>query len=100
MKPTTPLEYVDKALALAIDRQNRPPGFTVYATVIDQLKYIRAVFDGTEKDKSKMHRLTIGAIAAKEFEPTDEALAEALLHVYYIAKQSANGLKIRLPGEK
>lgn len=86
---------------LAYNRSaNRTPGFPVYATVIDQLKYIRAVFDGTEKDKSKLHRLTIGAIAAKEFESTDEALAEALFHVYYIAEQSANGLKIRLPGEK
>ncbi|MFJ4065655.1 immunity protein Tsi6 family protein [Pseudomonas sp. NPDC089996] len=100
MQPTTPLEYVDKALVLTVDRQNRAPGFPVYATVIHQLEYIRAVFEGSEKDKSKLHRLTIGALASKEFESTDEALAEALSHVYYIAEQSANGLKIRLPGEK
>ncbi|WHH50134.1 immunity protein Tsi6 family protein [Pseudomonas sp. Ap32] len=97
MKPTTPLEYVDKTLALAIDRQSRILGFPVYATVIDQLKYIRAVFDGTEKDKSKLHRLTIGAIASKEFEENDPELARVLKDAYYVAIQSARGLTIQLP---
>ncbi|WP_235668116.1 immunity protein Tsi6 family protein, partial [Pseudomonas coronafaciens] len=35
--------------------------------------------------------------AAKEFEGTDDELARALMDVYYIANQSANGLKIQLP---
>lgn len=97
MKPATPLEYVDKAIALAIGRQKRIPGFTIYATIVDQLKYIRAVFDGTEKDKSKLHRLTIGAIASKEFEENDPELARVLKDAYYVAIQSARGLTIQLP---
>lgn len=97
MKPATPLEYVDKAIALAIDRQKRIPGFTIYATIVDQLKYIRAVFDGTEKDKSKLHRLTIGALASKEFEENDPELARVLKDAYYVAIQSARGLTIQLP---
>ncbi|MFI7856277.1 immunity protein Tsi6 family protein [Pseudomonas promysalinigenes] len=97
MKPATPLEHVDKAIALAIDRQKRIPGFTIYATIVDQLKYIRAVFDGTEKDKSKLHRLTIGAIASKEFEENDPELARVLKDAYYVAIQSARGLTIQLP---
>lgn len=97
MKPATPLEYVDKAIPLAIDRQKRIPGFTIYATIVDQLKYIRAVFDGTEKDKSKLHRLTIGAIASKEFEENDPELARVLKDAYYVAIQSARGLTIQLP---
>ncbi|AFO48312.1 MULTISPECIES: immunity protein Tsi6 family protein [Pseudomonas] len=97
MKPATPLEYVDNAIALAIDRQKRIPGFTVYATIVDQLKYIRAVFDGTEKDKSKLHRLTIGAVASKEFEENDPELARVLKDAYYVAIQSARGLTIQLP---
>lgn len=97
MKPATPLEYVDNAIALAFDRQKRIPGFTVYATIVDQLKYIRAVFDGTEKDKSKLHRLTIGAIASKEFEENDPELARVLKDAYYVAIQSARGLTIQLP---
>ena len=97
MKPATPLEYVDNAIALAIDRQKRIPGFTVYATIVDQLNYIRAVFDGTEKDKSKLHRLTIGAIASKEFEENAPELARVLKDAYYVAIQSARGLKIQLP---
>lgn len=97
MKPATPLEYVDNAIALAIDRQKRIPGFTVYATIVDHLKYIRAVFDGTEKEKSKLHRLTIGAIASKEFEENDPELARVLKDAYYVAIQSARGLTIQLP---
>ncbi|WP_020190030.1 immunity protein Tsi6 family protein [Pseudomonas putida] len=97
MKPATPLDYVDKAIALAIDRQKRIPGFTVYATIVDQLKHITAVFDGTEKDKSKLHRLTIGAIASKEFEENDPELARVLKDAYYVAIQSARGLTIQLP---
>jgi hypothetical protein len=97
MKPTTPLEYVEKALLLTIDRRSQAPKFPVYSVVIDQLEYIKSVFDRSEPDKSKLHKLTIGAIAAKEFEGTDDELAEALMDVYFIAEQSANGLKIRLP---
>ncbi|WP_410952425.1 immunity protein Tsi6 family protein [Pseudomonas sp. S1(2024)] len=97
MKPATPLEYVDKAIALAIDRKKRIPGFTIYASIVDQLKYIRAVFDDTEKDKSKLHRLTIGAIASKEFEENDPELAKVLKDAYYVAIQSARGLTIQLP---
>ncbi|MCY1465523.1 Tsi6 [compost metagenome] len=61
------------------------------------MKYIKAVFDGTEKDKSKLHRLTIGAIASKEFEENDPELARVLKDAYYVAIQSAHGLKIQLP---
>jgi hypothetical protein len=97
MKLSTPLEYVERALRLTRERRARAPAFPVYTVVIDQLEYIKSVFDGTEVDKSKLHRLTIGAIAAKEFETTDSELSEALMDVFFIAEQSANGLKIRLP---
>lgn len=97
MKPSTPLEYVDKALAITIDRRDGCPQFPVYTSLINQLMYVRSVFDGTEQDKSRLHDLTLGAIGAKEFEDTDAELARVLMDVYYIAEQSANGLKIVLP---
>lgn len=97
MKLNTPLEYIERALRLTKERRARIPSLPVYTVVIDQLEYINSVFNGFEKDKSKLHRLTIGAIAAKEFETTDSELSEALMDVFFIAEQSANGLKIRLP---
>jgi hypothetical protein len=97
MKPSTPLEYVDKALAITMDRRDSCPQLPVYTSLINQLMYVRSVFDGTERDKSRLHDLTLGIIGAKEFEDTDAELARALMDVYYIAEQSANGLKIILP---
>lgn len=85
---------------LAIDRRSSCPQFPVYTLVIDQLNYVKSVFDGSEPDQSRLHDLTIGAIGSKEFEDTDYELARALMDVYYIAEQKANGLKIRLPGER
>lgn len=100
MRPTTSLEYIDKALVLVIERHKTTPELPVYKTLIDQLKYVRSAFDGNEPDKSMLHKLTIGAIGAKEFETTDDELAVALMDVHYITEQSANGLKIRLPGQQ
>jgi hypothetical protein len=65
MKPSTPLEYVDKALAITIDRRDGCPQLPVYTSLINQLMYVRSVFDGTEQDKSRLHDLTLGFIGAK-----------------------------------
>lgn len=97
MKFETSIEFIDHAIALIKERIARHPAFPVYTTVLNQLLYIEAVFEGVEKDKSRLHKLSIGALAAKEFEETDHELARALMDVYYIANQSANGLKIQLP---
>jgi hypothetical protein len=66
--------------------------------LLNQLSYVEAVFEGREQDKSKLHKLSFGGIAAKEFEDNDPELARALMDAYYVAIQSANGLKIQLPG--
>jgi hypothetical protein len=97
MKLATPLAYVEKAIALTTDRRSGCAQFPVYGLLLEQLAYVKAVFEGAETDKSKLHRLSIGAIAAKEFEETDPELADALKNAYYVAIQSGRGLKIILP---
>lgn len=97
MTLTTPLAFVEKAIALTTERRSDCPQFPVYDLLLRQLAYVKAVFEGVEKDKSRLHRLSIGAIAAKEFEQTDPELAEALEDAYYVAIQSGHGLKIKLP---
>lgn len=97
MKPTTPLSYVEKAIEMTTDRRTGCPQFPVYDLLLCQLEYFKAVFEGMETDKSRLHRLSIGAIASKEFEETDPELATALKGAYYVAIQSAQGLKIMLP---
>lgn len=97
MKPTTPLGYVEKAIVVTTDRRNECPKFPVYDLLLEQLTYVKNVFEGTENDKSKLHHLSIGAIASKEFEENDPELARALKDAYYVAIQSGRGLKIILP---
>ncbi|MBP1127138.1 MULTISPECIES: immunity protein Tsi6 family protein [Pseudomonas] len=97
MKLATPLAYVQKAIELTADRRNACPQFPVYDLLLKQLDYVKAVFDGSETDKSRLHQLSIGAIASKEFEENDPELARALKDAYYVAIQSARGLKIQLP---
>lgn len=97
MKFNTAIEYINHALLLAKDRCARNPQFPVYTSVINQLLYVKAVFEGVEKDKSRLHDLSLGALGAKEFEDTDYELARAIMDVSYIASQSASGLKVKLP---
>ncbi|TDV58076.1 hypothetical protein EC919_101122 [Pseudomonas graminis] len=97
MTLTTPLAYVEKAIALTIDRRNGCPQLPIYDLLLRQLEYVKSVFEGVEKDRSKLHRLTIGAIASKEFEETDPELCKALGDAYYVAIQRGRGLKIKLP---
>ncbi|NWC97057.1 immunity protein Tsi6 family protein, partial [Pseudomonas sp. IPO3779] len=88
---------VQKAIELTANRRNACPQFPVYDLLLKQLDYVKAVFDGSETDKSRLHQLSIGAIASKEFEENDPELARALKDAYYVAIQSARGLKIQLP---
>ncbi|PBP93989.1 hypothetical protein CCL17_25335 [Pseudomonas congelans] len=97
MKFNTALDFIVYAIDLTRERIKRNSSFPVYATFINQLLYIKAVFDSLEKDKSRLHKLSIGALAAKEFEDTDYESARELMDVYCIANQLANGLKVKLP---
>ncbi|MED5607935.1 MULTISPECIES: immunity protein Tsi6 family protein [Pseudomonas] len=97
MKPTTPLAYVQRAIDLTAERNKACPRNPMHGTLLDQLDYVKAVFEGREQDKSKLPQLSIGAIASKEFEENDPELARALKDAYYVAIQSARGLKIQLP---
>lgn len=96
-RPTTPLGFVERAIADTTSRRNGCPQFTIYELVLAQLRYVKAVFDGSETDKSKLHRISIGAIASKEFQENDPELARVLSDVFYLAIQSARGLKIQPP---
>jgi len=93
----TPVDFIDKAVAITHDRHQQTPGLGVYASVLDQLGYIKAVLEGRERDKSKLHQLTLGSIAVKEFEESDPDLSQALVDAFYIASQLGQGLKIQLP---
>lgn len=91
------IDYIDEAIEITRLRKSSCPDFPLYSSSLIQLDFIRNVLLGTEKDKSRLHKLTIGVWAAKEFEETDPELAHALGTAYYIGIQIGRGLKIQLP---
>jgi radical SAM superfamily enzyme YgiQ (UPF0313 family) len=48
-------------------------------------------------DRSRLHQITIGSVAVKEFDETDPELARALKDAHHVAVQTGRGLKIDLP---
>lgn len=104
MTELTALDYVEKALRLAIKRHNaiksNPDAGAfepMYRSIVAQLEYLRDVVKGTQKDKSKLRELTFGMYAVKEFETSDEIFFERLTDAFYIASQIRKGLKVQLP---
>ncbi|HBN9988701.1 TPA: immunity protein Tsi6 family protein [Pseudomonas aeruginosa] len=93
----TPIEYIDRALALVVDRLARYPGYEVLLSAEKQLQYIRSVLLDRSLDRSALHRLTLGSIAVKEFDETDPELARALKDAFYVGIRTGRGLKIDLP---
>ena len=91
------IDYIDEAIAITRLREASCPAFPLYASSLIQLDFIKNILLGVEKDKSRLHKLTIGAWAGKEFEETDPELARALGTAYYIGIQIGRGLKIQLP---
>ncbi|WP_237150635.1 MULTISPECIES: immunity protein Tsi6 family protein [unclassified Pseudomonas] len=95
--PITALDYIDNAIAITALRYNGRPELQIYSSSLIQLQFIKNVLLGIEKDKARLHQLTIGAWAGKEFEANDPELASALGNAFYIGHQIAQGLKIQLP---
>lgn len=71
----------------------------MYNSIVQQLIYLRKVIIGEEKDKSRIHKMTMGIYAAKEFDVTDPVFAERIGCACYIADQIGRGLKVKLPHE-
>lgn len=93
----TPLEYIDRALALVAQRALALPGHDVFQHLTQQLQYVRAVLLDRGLDRSRLHQSTIGSVAVKEFDEIDPELARALKHAHHVAVQTGRGLKIDLP---
>jgi hypothetical protein len=91
------IDYVTKAKSMLKARMVQFPDFPPYLDIQAQLDYVESVMSRAEKDKSKLHKLTLGIYAGKEFEQSDPELAECLSDVNYIASQMARGLKVELP---
>lgn len=61
----TGMDYIENALAAIQERRSIHPSFSVYNVAENQVAYVRDLLAGKEKDKSKLHTLNLGAMAAK-----------------------------------
>lgn len=104
----TVLDYVDRALRLAKKRHDHIKYHVIggetlepmYNSIVQQLIYLHNVISGKEKDKSKIHKMTMGMYAAKEFDGNDPIFQDRIFSASYIARQIGGGLKVRLPHEE
>lgn len=94
------IDYLNEALLILKQRQTKLPNFPLYQSAINQIEYVKSILEGKENDKSKLHTMTLGAYASKEFDTTDPELAKHLSNVNYIVSQMASGLKVILPHEQ
>ncbi|MGP0838095.1 immunity protein Tsi6 family protein [Serratia sp. CY85251] len=102
----TALDYVDRALRLAKKRLDEvildKDGVSLvpmYDSILQQLFYLHNVVTGQEKDKSRIHKMTMGMYAGKEFRVDDPIFADRIGSALYIAEQIGGGLKVVLPHE-
>lgn len=91
------IDYIDEAIALTRQRQASFPKHDLYPSLLIDLDFLRNVVLGVEKDKSKLHKMYIGAWPADEFYRDDPEHADVLGTANLIRDQIANGLKIQLP---
>ncbi|MFH4354045.1 MAG: immunity protein Tsi6 family protein [Neisseriaceae bacterium] len=103
------LAYVEKALRLAEkryaeisaiegpdDRELSP----MYASIRNQLIYLRRVITGEEKDIYRIDTFTMGIYAIREFEDSDPLFADRIHSASYIADQiRLSKKKIHLPND-
>ena len=106
MNSNSALDYIDRALRLAQKRhahilqvQGGETLEPMYNSIVQQLIYLRKVIIGEEEDKSRIHKMTMGIYAAKEFDVDDPIFADRISSALFIAKQIGGGLKVRLPHE-
>jgi hypothetical protein len=75
---------IDEALRLATERYRAQPTDRALATIIDQLVYLQSAHDRDGDFGSvPAGKLTIGVIAARNFDTSDPPLASKLFEINY-----------------
>jgi len=81
-------ELIDKGLRMVRERLQTSPGYRLYVSIERQLEYLKqTITAGQLPTEEKLHSLTLGVYAAKEFETTDPGFADVLAKVNYLANR-------------
>lgn len=61
-----------------------------------QLEWLIDYFEGRTNERKRLFELTFGHYAAREIDPREERLVDALNNAFYVAVKTREGLKIDL----
>lgn len=75
----TRIQLFQTALAKSKEALDKAPYMFPLESVIEQLKYLIDLEDGTNSDRSQLNSIDLGQIAARDIESLDSNLAD-LLH--------------------
>ena len=82
---TSPIEALREALRRCDDFLSRYPDLPGLRAARHQLAYLTAVTSGQERDLSKVRDITLGRLAAREFDGWEDDFRELLFDAQEIA---------------
>ncbi len=68
----------------------------LFDSIEKQLQWLISYFEGTSNERTKLFELTFGHYAAREIDPRERDLVDALNKAFYVAVQTRKGLKLEL----
>ncbi len=68
----------------------------LFDSIEKQLEWLISYFEGTSNERSKLFELTFGHYSAREIDPRERDLVDALNKAFYVAVQTRRGLKLEL----
>ncbi len=89
-----PLDHLDEALAMCRVRQLRNPRAQVFASIENQLHYLRDVVSETETDRGRLRNIALGQYAGAHLDDIDPPFGRALNNASRIAECLAVGCNL------
>ena len=77
-----------------IDKFINTPLSGMYSSLFNQLQYIKQCIEDASIDRSRLHDISVGHIAIREFEENDPGFAATLKRAYFICYYKSQGLKV------
>jgi hypothetical protein len=78
------LELLSSTLVSAENFRERHPADQAIASIVNQLKFLIELEQGTRTGWNRIKDLTLGVLAVREIEPLDKSLAE---HLYKVLEE-------------
>jgi hypothetical protein len=88
------LILLEKAIDMVAERRTAAPGFPLFESIDNQLRYLRRLISREESDRRQLKHIVLGTYAVKEFEESDPEFATVLKEAQLIAHKMSKGLKV------